>query len=46
MFLSDLDPSGIYAQNVDFRLVVEIVTDEESLVLLENTAPQIDSLQR
>ena len=46
MFLSDLDPSGLYAETVDFKLEVEIVTDEETLVSLENTAPQIESLQR
>ena len=44
--MSDLDPSGIYKQTLDFKLVVEIVTDEDSSVTLENSAPQIESLQR
>ena len=30
IFLSDLDPSGIYKQTLDFKLVVAIVTDEDS----------------
>ena len=45
MFLSDFDPSGIYSQTADFKLMVKIVADEESFVPLENTAPQIESLQ-
>ena len=45
IFLRDLDPSSIYKQSVDFQLVFEIQTEEDSWVPFQNTAPQLDSLQ-
>ena len=30
VLLSDLDPDGIFKQTVDFQLVFEIVTEEDS----------------
>ena len=38
-YLIDLDPSGRFSQILELKLQIEVVTTEESQVILRNTAP-------